>query len=79
MSAEYQGDFRLGPGGSTVGFFGTDPQDQPTANGDKTTVAPGTTTNPMYLDTTYTGGIGTTAYTVGDIVAALKTLGLIES
>lgn len=75
--AEYQSQFALGPGGETVGFFGADPVAQQTASGAHTTTAPGTTTDPMYADTKFDGGVGTTGYTVGDVVAALKNLGLI--
>lgn len=64
--------------GGPVGFFGVTPASQPTASTNVHTVAAGSTT-AAYVNTTYDGSIGTTAYTVGDIVAALKTLGLIKS
>lgn len=34
-------------------------------------------TTAVFAGTTYTGGVGTSNYTVGDIVAALKAVGLL--
>lgn len=64
--------------GSTIGFYGKTAQAQPTAATNVHTVAAGATTS-VYVNTTFDGTIGSTAYTIGDIVAALKTLGLIAS
>lgn len=60
------------------GFFGAAPVAQPTAATNVHTVAAGATTT-VFTNTTFDGSTGTTAYTVGDLVAALKTLGLIAS
>jgi hypothetical protein len=68
-------------GGSStavVGFYGTTPVAQQTAAGNAHTVTAGSTT-AVYTNTTFDGGTGTTAYTVGDLVLVLKTLGLIAS
>lgn len=59
-----------------AGFFGATPAAQPTSATNVHTVAAGATT-AVYVNTTFDGSIGATAYTIGDIVAALKTLGLI--
>jgi hypothetical protein len=61
-----------------VGFYGATPIDQPTAPTSHNVAggAAGGTTG-LFRDTTFTGGTGTTAYTVGDVVSALKALGLI--
>lgn len=60
-----------------VGFFGATPVVQPASPAANThTVAAGATTN-VFTNTTFDGSIGTTAYTVGDIVVALKNLGLL--
>lgn len=61
-----------------VGFFGAPPVVQPTPATNVHTVAAGSTT-AVFVNTTFDGTIGSTAYTLGDIVAALKTLGLIKS
>ncbi len=63
---------------SLVGFYGTTPVAQHTAATNVHTVAAGSTTT-AYVNTTFDGSIGSTAYTIGDLVAALKTLGLIAS
>jgi hypothetical protein len=68
----------IAPNGGPVGFFGATPETQPTASTNVHTVAAGSTT-AAYVNTTYDGSIGSTAYTIGDVVAALKTLGLIKS
>ena len=61
-----------------VGFYGTTPVAQPTATGNVAVTTAGAT-NTVFRNTTFTGGTGTTAYTIGDIVRALKLLGLITS
>jgi len=62
-----------------VGFFGATPIVQPTSPaGNTTTVAAGSTTT-VFTNTSFSGGVGSQGYTVGDLVAALKNLGLIAS
>lgn len=61
-----------------VGFYGQAPTAQPTSAGNTHTVAAGSVTS-VFTNTTFDGSTGTTAYTVGDIVAALKAVGLLKS
>ena len=68
----------IAPNGGLVSFFGATGSTQPTAAGNTTVVTAGSTT-AVYVNTTFTGGTGSTAYTVGDIVAALKGLGIIKA
>jgi hypothetical protein len=60
------------------GAFGAAPAAQPTAATNAHTVGAGATT-AVFTNTTFDGSIGSTAYSVGDLVAALKTLGVIKS
>lgn len=61
-----------------AGFFGAAPVAQPTAATNAHTVGAGATT-AVFTNTTFDGSVGATAYSVGDLVAALKNLGLIKS
>lgn len=61
-----------------IAAFGATPVVQPTAAGNAHTVTAGSTT-AVYTNTTFDGGTGSTSYTVGDLVLALKNLGLIAS
>lgn len=60
------------------GFFAKTPVAQPTAGGVVAGGAAGAGA-AILRDSTVTGGVGSAAYTIGDIVAALKSLGLIAS
>lgn len=62
-----------------VGFYGATPVVQASAVGASTGYSAGTTTATFHSDDKYTGNVGTTAYTINGIVAALKNLGLIKS
>lgn len=61
-----------------LGFWNVTPVVQPTASADTTTGAAGGT-NSVYLNTTFTGASGSSAYTIGGIVTSLKALGLIAA
>ena len=91
VSVDYRskgtGNVNLRSGGGTrqvqinntgCGFFGTAPAAQPSTTGTTIgfTAGSGTAAND---DSTYTGNTGSSAYTVGDIVKALKDLGLLAS
>lgn len=59
------------------GFFGAAPVVQPASpTGNTATGAAGSGTG-VFLNTTLTGGVGSTAYTSGDVVKALKAVGLL--
>ena len=60
------------------GFYGKTAVVQPTAGHVVDLVGAGTGA-AVLADSTFTGGTGSAAYTVGDIVLALKQLGLIAS
>lgn len=61
-----------------IGFFGATPVVQPATTGTTTgfTAATGTA---VLSGSTFTGNTGSTAYTIGDVVNALKKLGLIAA
>lgn len=61
-----------------IGVFGATPVVQPSGTGETTgfTAGSGTSAND---DSTYTGNTGTKAYTVSDIVKALKNLGIMAA
>lgn len=61
-----------------IGFWGQTPIAQPSPLGDVHTVAAGAGA-AVKVDTTFDGTIGSTAYTIGDIVAVLKKAGLLKS
>jgi hypothetical protein len=64
--------------GALIGLFGAVPVAQP-SNGGSSAQANVGATNPTFQDTGFTGGVGSRAYTIGQLVAALKTLGAIAS
>jgi hypothetical protein len=62
-----------------LGFFGlSTPVTVQSATGD-TSVSNAGSTNTVFRNTTFTGGAGAAAYTIGDIVKALKAYGLIST
>jgi len=61
-----------------ISFYGATPVEQATPAADVHTVAAGSVTS-VFVNTTFDGTTGTTAYTVGDIVAILKKMGLLKS
>lgn len=65
--------------GSKVGLFGAVPVVQPDDSFGSSSETSAGSTNATFEDTTFTGGIGATAYTIGKLIAALKTVGAIKS
>ncbi len=59
-----------------LGFYGATPVSKPTAASVTAGFTAGAGTAAK-SDSTYTGNVGATAYTIGDLVAAMKNLGLI--
>ena len=64
--------------GSKLGLFGATPTSQPTATRITDGFAGGAG-SAVDSAATFTGGVGTSAYTIGDIVRALKQIGAIAS
>ena len=62
-----------------LAFWNATPVVQPTASGVTTGFTAVNTSTVVAAASTFTGNIGATAYTIGDLVAALKTAGLIAS
>ena len=60
-----------------IGFFNATPVVQPATTGTTGGTSGGSGT-VLHANGTITGGVGSTAYTVGDIVKALKQLGLLD-
>ena len=60
-----------------AGFFGQTPATQPNTTGETTGFTANTSANVVCNESTFTGNVGTTAYTLNDIVKHLKNLGLI--
>lgn len=61
-----------------LGFFGATPVAQSSPAGLVATATAGSTTS-VFVNTTFVGGIGATAYTCADIVAALKQIGILKA
>jgi hypothetical protein len=61
-----------------LGFYSVAPVVQPQTTGTVTGFTAGASTATK-VDSTYTGNTGTSAYTVGDVVLALKQLGLLKA
>ena len=61
-----------------VGFYGEAAGAQPSSAGETAGFTAGAGT-AVLDDSTFTGNVGTIAYTIGDVVKHLKTLGLLDS
>lgn len=61
-----------------IGFWGATPIAQPSPAANVHTVAAGSVT-AVFVNTSFDGSVGATAYTIGDIVAVLKAAGLLKS
>ena len=58
-----------------ISFFGATPVTQPNTTGETTGFTANTSANVVCNESTFTGNIGTSAYTISDIVKALKDIG----
>lgn len=62
-----------------LGFYNATPVVQQATTGTTTGFTAGGPANSVHADSTFTGNSGTKAYTIGDIVRALKNLGLLAA
>ena len=60
-----------------LGFYNKTPITQPSSTGVTTNGFTTGSVSNVHANSTFTGGIGTTAYTISDVVAHLKSLGLL--
>jgi hypothetical protein len=67
----------VGITGGVMGFYGATVIAKPGASGNEN-VGVGADGAAVLVDTKFTGGVGTEGYTIGDIVRALKNLGLLR-
>jgi hypothetical protein len=68
----------IGGNAAKVGFFGATAVGQPTATGDAHVLGTGNGAG-VFASTTFDGSLGSLGYTIGDVVRALKSLGLLAS
>ncbi len=78
ICGECEIDNALNHDGTTIGFFGATPTTQHSATGETTGFTGGAGT-ACRVDSTFTGNVGSTAYTLSDVVKALKNYGLLAS
>ena len=79
IEVDASGNLVLAPlAGKGFGIFGASPVVQQTAHGVMTGFTAGSST-PVLADSTFTGGVGSTAYTIGDLFAAAKKYGWLVS
>jgi hypothetical protein len=64
--------------GQKLAFYNSTPVVQHSTTGETTGVSGGSGTN-IHANATFTGNVGSTAYTISDVVKALKNLGLLAS
>jgi hypothetical protein len=64
--------------GQKLAFYNATPVVQQAGTGETTGVSSGSGTN-IHANATFTGNVGSTAYTISDVVKALKNLGLLAS
>lgn len=62
-----------------LGFYNATPVVQPSSTGNSAVTSVAGSTTTVFVNTTFTGGVGTTPYALPDIVANLKNLGIIAS
>jgi hypothetical protein len=62
--------------GNKLGFFGTTAVVQPSTTGTTAGYTQNLSANTVFNESTFTGGIGASAYTISDVVLALKQLGV---
>ncbi len=60
-----------------IAFYGATPVAQPASPSGNTHTPTAGATTAVFVNTTFDGSIGSTAYTIGDIVIALKNLGIL--
>lgn len=69
----------IGSSAGKIGLYGVTAVTQPQTNSVTNTGFVAGASTPVLVDSTFTGGIGTTAYHLSDVVAALKQLGALKA
>ena len=77
--ADFSGTSWLRVTPSGLGFFGISPVGQQTAGGFSTVYTQNLSSNSVFAESTFAGPLGGSAYTINDLVFALKNLGFIAA